>query len=213
MIICIIGIDGAGKTTLAHNLVEALQSQGHEAVYLYGRTIPIISRFLMFLGRVSILHRYDPWEDYPRYNAYKKQTMSNRLLRFVYTIAIFMDYLSQIWIKLLLHFGRNRTVVLDRYIYDTVISDLAVHLNYTNAQTKKTIDRGLQVLPKPKFSFLVDLPEEVAFSRKDDMPHIEYLIERRGWYLDLESRAEMIKINGEHSQELLQQEVLSIINV
>jgi dTMP kinase len=210
-LICLTGIDGAGKTTLARNLVGALRSQGQSATYVYGRTYPVISRLLMALGRATLLRQHDQWQAYQSYNADKKQTMRNPLLAFVYTTAILVDYYAQIWLKLLPHLFSRRIVVLDRYVYDTVISDLTVHLNYSPAQTEQAIERGLRWLPTPMLTALIDLSEEVAFSRKDDVPHIEYLQERRSWYLQLESRPEVKKVNGENPQEAVLQTVLSQI--
>lgn len=210
-LICLTGIDGAGKTTLARNLVGALRSRGQSATYVYGRTYPVISRLLMALGRATLLRKHDQWQAYQSYNADKKQRMGNPLLAIVYTVAILVDYYAQIWLKLLPHLFSRRVVILDRYVYDTIISDLTVHLNYSPAQTEKAIERGLRWLPTPMLTALIDLSEEVAFSRKDDVPHIEYLQERRRWYLQLESRPEVKKVNGEEPAKTVLQTVLSQI--
>jgi thymidylate kinase len=211
-LICITGIDGAGKTTLARNLVDALNGRGQPAVYLYGRTYPIISRLLMALGRAVFLRGKSFQEDYPTYNADKKHKMRNPLLRWLYTISILGDYYLQIWLKLLPYVFSNRIVVLDRYVYDTVISDLTVHLNYTAQETDKAIKRGLWFVPTPVLTALIDLPEEVAFSRKDDVPHIEYLQERRSWYLRLEARPEVQKFDGTNAASLVLQNISSEVN-
>jgi dTMP kinase len=195
-LVCIVGIDGTGKTTLARNVAQALQREGVPAVYIYGRTYPVISRLLMTLGRKAFLRANDQWQDYRGYNTSKKQTMRNPLLAWVYTAAILLDYYVQIWLKLLPHLASQRVVVSDRYLYDTVISDLAVHLNYSAQQTDRAIRWGLRFLPKPARTFLIDLPEELAFARKDDVPHIDYLRERRGWYLRLKQRPETSLLDG-----------------
>ena len=61
-------------------------------------------------------------------------------------------------------------------------------------------DRG-RILPQVEVIFdltiLIDLPEEVAFSRKADMPHVDYLRERRPWYLQLRKRPEVEQFDGE----------------
>ncbi len=210
-LICLTGIDGAGKTTLARNLVETLRTQGKSAIYVYGRTYPVVSRLLMALGRATLLRQHDQWQAYQSYNADKKETMRNPLLAMIYTAAILLDYYAQIWWKLLPHLFSGRIIVLDRYVYDTVISDLTVHLNYSVAETERAIERGLRWLPTPMLTALIDLSEEVAFSRKDDVPHIEYLQERRSCYLQLESRPEVKKVNGESPPNTVLQAVLSQI--
>ena len=165
-LVCITGIDGTGKSTLARNTAEALRSQGVSAAYIYGRTYPVLSRALMALGRMTLLRKQDMRQDYAGYNTSKKQTMRNPWLARTYTTAILLDYYIQIWLKLLPHLLADRIVVSDRYVYDTVISDLAVHLNYSPAQADRAIQRGLRFVPRPALTVLIDVPEEVAFARK-----------------------------------------------
>lgn len=208
-LITITGIDGTGKTTLARNTAVALHAQGIPAVYVYGRTYPVISRVLMFLGRKTMLRSKDQWQDYEGYSADKKQKMRNPVLALVYTVAILIDYYVQIWLKLLPHLGSRRVVVSDRYLYDTVISDLAVHLNYSEVQTDSAIRLGLALLPKPALTVLIDVPEEVAFARKDDVPHIDYLRERRAWYLRLSRRPRVRCFDGQTAPEQL---VIDLVN-
>jgi dTMP kinase len=196
-LVCITGIDGTGKTTLARNTAAALNSAGNRAVYVYGRTTPIISRLLMALGRATLLRKNDLWGDYPSYNASKKKAMRSPILAGLYTAAILLDYYVQVWLKLLPYLWSDHIVVADRYLYDTVISDLAVHLNYTAAQTTRALRMGLSLLPRPLLTVLIDVPPEIAFARKDDVPHIEYLQERREWYLTLPARPEVEVFDGQ----------------
>jgi dTMP kinase len=207
-IVCITGIDGAGKTTLAHELVSLLNKVGKPSIYVYGRIYPLVSRIIMTLGRAIWLHDQDQWRNYENYSNKKNDTMRNRLLKWIYTSAILVDFYPQIWLKLILHYYKGRIIVLDRYIYDTVISDLSAHLNYSTRETEKAIHVGLQILPTPDVTFLVDLPEEVAYRRKNDVPHIDYLKERRKWYQQILSRPEVLKINGESPIEEIVEDML-----
>ncbi len=202
-LICITGIDGAGKTTLAKNMVKTLNQEGKPAVYIYGRTIPVVSRFLMALGRATLLRNEDIWDDYEAYSASKKQTMRNKWLAYIYTVAVYIDYYPQIWWKLFPHLFSRRYVVCDRYIYDTVISDLAVHLSYSRSQAALAIERGLRFLPTPTATVLIELAEDIAFARKDDMPHVAYLVDRRRWYSHLTSRPEVKQLDGNNEPETL----------
>jgi len=211
-IVCITGVDGAGKTTLAHELVFSLKTEGKSSIYLYGRIYPMVSRILMVLGRSIWLNGRDQWCNYESYSIKKNETMRNRLLKWMYTSAILVDFYPQIWLKLILHYYKGRIIVLDRYIYDTVISDLSAHLNYSMRETVKAIHLGLLILPTPDMTFLVDLPEEVAYSRKNDVPHIDYLKERRRSYQQIVSRPEVIKINGESPIEEIIEDMLESMN-
>jgi thymidylate kinase len=210
-LICLTGIDGSGKTTLARNTVAALQAQGQPAIYWYGRVYPFLSRMLMRLGQVSLLRKQDFWQDYRSYSASKKQVMRNPLLVWIYTTAVMLDYSIQISFRRLAFAFYPGFIVVDRYIYDTVINELAVHLSYTPQQAERAIDQAFRVFPKPRLTFLVDLPEEVAFARKTDIPHLDYLAERRRYYRLLEKRPEIERLNGELPPDVLLGTVVSRI--
>ena len=171
----------------------------------------MLSRLLMALARATVLRKQDLWQDYPAYAASKKQVSRRRALAWPFSASIWLDYMVQIWVKLLFHLPSRGIVVLDRYVYDTVISDLAVHLDYSSDQSMRAIERGLRFLPKPVLTILLDLPEEVAFARKSDMPHVDYLRERRGRYLKLGARAEVEKIDANCSPQDLLEAVLNRI--
>jgi dTMP kinase len=53
-----------------------------------------------------------------------------------------------------------------------------------------------KVIPSPDIVFLIDVPEEIAFSRKDDVPDINYLRERRSTYLKVANWCNMIVVDG-----------------
>ena len=211
-IVCITGIDGAGKTTLAHELVSSLKKEGKHSIYLYGRIYPLISRLFMALGRAVWLYDQDQWRNYESYSNKKNKTMRNRLLKWMYTSAILVDFYPQIWLKFILNYSKGCIIVLDRYIYDTVISDLSAHLNYSMCETENAIRWGLQILPTPDVTFLLDLPEELAYKRKDDVPHIDYLKERKSWYQQIVSRPEVQKINGEAPIGEIVEDMLDCMN-
>jgi thymidylate kinase len=195
-LICITGIDGAGKSTLAKNLVSNLKEDGRKACYVYGRTVPLLSRALMYFGRLLLIRKQSPWNDYSLYSTKKKSVMKNPLLRFFYTLSIWSDYYVQIWLKLFPRLFGNQVVIVDRYVYDTIISDLTVHLGYTEEDTLRIIESSMRFLPRPGLALLVDLSEELAFSRKTDIPDVDYLRERRPFYQALVTRPEVHVIDG-----------------
>lgn len=207
-LVCFTGIDGAGKTTLAHNTVNALREQGETVTYVYGRIVPMISRLAMAVGRTVLLRKHNQWHEYEAYTVDKKQTLRHPIFAWGHTATILIDYYIQIWLKLLPHLLSPHIVIVDRYIYDTIISDLAVHLGYSLAEAEKAIHTALRLLPNPSLVILLDLSEKVAFSRKTDMPHINYLRERRPYYLHLKTHSEVELLNGELSQETLLQATL-----
>ena len=68
--------------------------------------------------------------------------------------------------------------------------------NYSEEDVKKSLDKILSLFPTPNITFLVDLPEEIAYQRKDDVPSIGYLRDRRETYLHMGKECKMIILDG-----------------
>jgi dTMP kinase len=194
--ICIIGIDGSGKTTQAKKLQENLSNLGFDCRYVYGRIIPIFPRPFMFLGRKIFLRNSNIYTDFDQYSVKKKRVFSNTLLSALYQNFLLADYLIQVIIKIQLPLILGKTLVSDRYVYDTIITDLSIDLDYSDEKIKSMISNLLKLIPVPDVSFLIDVPEEVAFNRKNDVPDIAYLKERRSNYLKVGKWFNMIVIDG-----------------
>jgi thymidylate kinase len=182
ILVCILGIDGAGKTTLAQALVKRLAEHDRRAVYHYGRIVPFFSRALMALGRRVFLRRQNFWRDYSGYRAQKQQRMKNPLLRTLFAASVWTDLLIQSWWMRLKMGRRFDIMVLDRYVYDTLINEMAVHFASTPEAFLRQTRAALALVPKPDLLFYIRVPVETAFSRKDDIPDPSFLEERRNYY-------------------------------
>ena len=208
LFICFTGIDGSGKTTLARALVSTMEQRGIKAIYVYNRYIPIVLRPVMFIGDFLFLRDKDFFRDYSDYsNTKRNTTKKHTILAKLYQHLLLFDYFIQILfkIKLPLLFGKN--IVCDRYIYDTIVTDLTVDFNYSKEEVKNSLNKILSLFPTPGVTFLVDLPEEMAYQRKNDIPSIEYLKERRKMYLYVGKECNMVILDGTKKLEELQCEI------
>lgn len=194
--ICIIGIDGSGKTTQAKKLQMNLQNQGVQCKYVYGRIIPLFPRPFMFLGRKIFLKDSNIYTDFNNYSSKKKEVFKNKFLSKTYQNFIIFDYLVQVFVKIKIPLLFGFTLVSDRYAYDTIITDLSVDLNYSDEVLRNMLINLFKVIPAPDIVFLIDVPEEIAFGRKDDVPDINYLRERRNTYLKVANWCNLIIIDG-----------------
>ena len=207
-LICFTGIDGSGKTTLAKYLVEMMAQEGIKYTYVYGRLEPFLLKPFILIGRKIFLRRNDMFKDYRGYSTKKQETIQHHPFLFgFYRYLLLFDYFLQIFFRVKLPYLLGRKIVCDRYVYDTVITDLAVDMNLSKYEIKKMIDRFFHIAPKPDLTFLIDLPEEIAFQRKDDTPSIEYLKERRRFYLDVGKEEEMIILNGSKNVDELKRDI------
>lgn len=196
-LICFTGIDGTGKTTLSKELVELLNKRGFECRYVYGKLIPFILKPFITLGNWIFLRGRTASKDYSDYSQNKHNKIKKySFLSSIYQKILLFDYVLQISfkVKLPLMFGKN--IVCDRYIYDTIVTDLAVDMSYSRERISDLLNHLLRFFPKPDIAFLIDVKEEIAYHRKDDTPSLNYLKERRGIYLDIGKEYDMVVLDG-----------------
>ena len=207
-LICFTGLDGTGKTTLSKELVELLNRKGVKCKYVYARLSPFVLKPFISIGRLIYHLRKNLSENYSEYSNTKRRTIEKHsFLSSVYQQILLFDYIVQIFfkVKLPLIFGKN--IVCDRYIYDTVITDLSVDMNYSKDRVITLLNNLLHFFPEPDITFLIDVPEEIAYQRKNDIPSVNYLKERREMYLNIGKEYRMVILDGTKKLEGLQCEI------
>jgi len=198
MLICFTGIDGSGKSTHARMLTKYLEKEGHRCRYVWIRWIPVVLKPLVFLIKIILFRNPNVSDnkDYGNYKAAKRGYFKRSFLASLWQNMVLFDYYLQIFVKIRIPLALNNIVVCDRYVYDTLV-DFAVDSGYTSKQVKKTLGmRILSIFPKGSPVFLLDVPEEVAFSRKDDIPSLAYLTDRRIFYLVLAKELDMAVLDN-----------------
>ncbi len=202
MLICFIGIDGSGKSTLAKILINQMMAHNIKMEYTWCKFESSLFKLLIAVKNLLFIREGDWKKNYEKSRAVKSNLFEKRLISALYEWFVFFDYRVQIIRKVTipLIFGKN--IVCDRYIYDTVV-DVAIDLNYSDEKLKKRIERLLDFSPKPNLVFWVDLPEDVALSRKKDVPSINFLQEKRDLYKKIGTEFDVIVLDGTKSlQEL-----------
>lgn len=207
ILVCFVGIDGSGKTTLARGLVETMRRRGIKYYYVYGRLRPFLARPVYLAGRALLLRSVDMAEDYAGYSRIKRSLFRNRLISIPYGCLLLFDCFLQVMLKVKLPLLLGRNVVCDRYIHDTVVTDLAVDMSFSQETVTRILRIGLAVCPTPDIAFLVDVGEEVAFGRKIDVPAIKYLRERRTVYLTVAEEFGMTLLDSSKKLAELESEV------
>jgi len=183
-LICFIGIDGSGKTTQAKVLCESLARTGIKTRYVWTRFEPKLIKPLVAMAKGLFFRGKDVFRDYADYVNTKRNLSKNTILLTTYQYLLLLDYSLQIFQKVKVPLMRGEVIVCDRYIHDTV-ADLAVDYGYSDEETQKTLRSYLRLFPNPDLVFLLDLPEELAYQRKSDVPSIDYLTQRRKIYLNM----------------------------
>lgn len=207
VLVCFTGIDGAGKTSLAKAVVDDLRGQGYDADYLYLRYSPLLLRPVIALSGRTLLRKQDFSRNYSDYSRVKHGfAHEHSLLSSLYQVALLSDYLLQVLVKLYVPLRRGRNIICDRYVFDTVATDLSVDFGLSGPQMLAYLRGLFKVFPRPDLCFFVDIPEEEAFRRKSDIPSVEYLRDRK-WAYQLISRSEdMVVLDGLEPLEVLRAE-------
>jgi len=199
----ITGIDGSGKTTLAKLLTKSLNKNGFAYRYVYCGFLPVLWRPFMDLGNLLLLRKKDRFKDYTGYVNKKKELLKKHpLWAKMYRDITILDCIPQIFFKVKLPLSHGIDIVCDRYFYDTIIN-MAPNLSYGKDEICRIIAKWTSLFPKPDQIFLLDVPEKVAYSRKNDIPNIEYLRERRYLYLHMAQSLNAIILDGTKSLEYL----------
>jgi dTMP kinase len=197
-LIVLTGIDGSGKTTQAHLLVDSLSHYGINVSYVWGRWEPFFLRPLIKRWRnrtAGIKKRKET--DINAIKERKKAILNNTFLRWLWLMSFFIDYGLQIFLKVRIRLFKGKLIVSDRIFYDSVI-DQAINLG----KRKDRLLNGLEsfwfkiIFPEPSLVIYIDCPGDIAYKRKNDAPDIEYLEDRRRLYLQLADRYDWTTLDG-----------------
>lgn len=210
-LINIIGIDGAGKTTLARQLAMALQQDDQSIRYKYCQYFPKLLYPLKLLAKVTLMRGTDHFEDYDHYNQTRKHAGKRYpIMANLYACVWMVDYLAQVFINVTPDLLSGKKLIIDRYIHDVAIN-LSLTTNNDVNYAKKLISGFFRFAPEPDLTLIIDLPEEVAYARKNDIQAISYLSERRERYLSLADGDSIQIIDGDQPPELVLQTALNTI--
>lgn len=182
-ILYILGTDGAGKTTLAKRLAEELKPQG--GVYLYCQVTPLLLGPFRWLGARLFMRKTDQFKDYDAYRERKRELgRKRRRLARLYALAWYLDFLLQAWPRITWARWRARPVVMDRYYLDMVVNQGVLQDNDADGMRRdaRLLER---FLPRATQHLFLDVSEETAFARKDDIQSVTYLRERKDRYRQL----------------------------
>ncbi len=212
LLICFTGIDGSGKTTLSKYLGEYLNTINLPNNYLWwfeAENSSIFRKFLRFVAFGNERHKKN--------NSIKQREhiKKNFFLSNISQILILFDYFSQSILKVRIPIFFGKTVICDRYIYDVIVS-FAVQFNYSEKNFEKKLNTIIAIFPVPDLVFLLDVPEKISFSRKDDVFDPKHLSKPRNVYSRIRNECryqnmlntELAIIDGTRDLDDLKQEVI-----
>jgi thymidylate kinase len=208
--ICFVGTDGSGKSTLASNIYERLLLDKKTKVRkIYGRHQPLLTRFVVALGRRLFMNdRNMMYSDYDKY-LNRKRIIYQKAAKFVqlYVSLLLIEYYAQMLFKVVMPYKLGYSIISDRYVYDTLVNDLAVERGLSFEDVTRILSKFWTFIPRPDITFFIHVPEEVALQRKKDIPSLSYLRIRNKFYNYLANEERFIILNGESDLFQLESQV------
>jgi thymidylate kinase len=196
-IIVLMGADGSGKSTLANALQAEMAKRGEKAVVRWATLRPILLRPFILAAKYMMVRKHDKFADYGKHISAKKHGMRKAaLLHPVYFAVMFLDYLPQVFVKVVWPKWMGKTVICDRYYHDLML-DYAITVSASPDRMLSLVRFCEKVLPIPDLHYYVTVPVEVALARKDDVPAKDYLVERRKYYDDMAGKMGLPILDGE----------------
>lgn len=207
-LICIIGTDGSGKTTLISAVVEELSVRGFSVGGVWFGAIG----YLMVPVR-KVLKRF--WKQKTHHNSklgvtktpskntsgygseIKRKNAAAKKYAWaipIYVNIAWLDYRIQV-AKKFFNTRNCEIVVADRYIFDVAIN-IGLTVGWTPDEVVRFAQAKLRYLPLPQLRVFLRVTPEVSLSRKDDIPDIDYLRLRLSYYEAIADAFDFIHRDG-----------------
>lgn len=161
ILLCFMGIDGSGKTTLSKHLYKELKTKQYDVSYTWW--LESENSFIRSLIRKMGKGKYS--DNKTPINQSNKPT--SKLLRIVYLLIVIIDYLRFGILKAgyLAFFTKGKILIYDRYYFD-VLCALAREFNISDTWRDILLRLFGMFLPKPDLLIFIEIPLEIAFDRK-----------------------------------------------
>jgi len=179
-IICFEGIDGSGKGVQ----IDLLKERDIKATYTWLRWSPFILKPVYLLFGITdrkesnTVSENDTQLTGSRKSKFKNIIFKNRFICNIWYYISLFDYF--LFTKLKIFFSKKRDIpmmIFDRYFFDFVI-DQGINFHWSSEKIISEIKKLNKIFKMPNLTFLMQLPPEIAFKRKNDISCMEYLTKR-----------------------------------
>ena len=190
--IALIGIDGAGKTTLADRLGSRLRASGQRSTHVWSRYRNYLSKPLLALARLTGhnrkitiggvrigIHDFENWLARP------------------FLLLQRIDLLIDAWCRIR-PAARGGLIVMDRCVLDQIV-DVAVETGLIDEIVEKVAPRLYELLPQPAKVVLIDREPLLIGRHRFDALMDPKLLRRRAAYLALAARLGLPIIHNDDS--------------
>ena len=209
-LICLIGPDGAGKTTQAMLLIKKLKEIGYKYEYKWIRFLHFISLPVLALARLMGLTEIQTLPDGKKigYHYFYK----SKLISTLYPLTLFLDMLLAIIFKIYIPIKiQKKRFVCDRFIYDTLV-DLMIDLKNPEFINSKVAKIFLKLIPRDCLTILLIAPYEKIKERRIDLKFDKSLRKRVEMYMKLKKKfPQIIVVDASLDIKSVHKEIWNIV--
>lgn len=164
--ICIIGVDGTGKTTQAKLLLHKLNQGNYRAEYRWVRFHHLFSLPLLIIARFLKLSEVQKIDENNKigYHYFER----NKIISFLYPYFLYLDTIIDVFFKIYIPVFSGKLLVCDRFIYDTLVDVMVSTKNY-NFLNSKLCAMYVNLIPKNAIVLMLDTEESILRNRRVDV--------------------------------------------
>jgi thymidylate kinase len=206
------GLDGSGKSTSISYAYEQLKKRGYDAeIVRAAYVIKYMSAPVKLCKGLLMRKQSSPFSG--DYRAYLEKMRGQARRRGVYAAFSFLtacEFKLQILLNIRLKRMMGKTLLIDRYVYDNVVT-CAANLGLGEDYMRKTMEGKWRNAPKPDGIIYIKTPVEVCCSRKDDIPDPLYLEIREPLYDEIASLYHAVTVRGDQDRQRMFDQVMNAV--
>ncbi len=166
-IICFLGVDGSGKSTLSNYLFnEIKKSYNVSYTWWLEAENSIIRKLIRKIGNT-------PNSSLKVHNSNKElnnnDNLKSKLFKKVYPKIVLLDYIifgiKKTWIPYIS--AKNKILIFDRYYYDVILA-LSEEFDFSKKSKLNLYKLFKRLFPDPDIIFVIEVPPEITYLRKED---------------------------------------------
>lgn len=204
-LICIVGPDGAGKSTQAEMLMEELAERGHDCEYRWLGFNHYFSLPLLAFARVIGLSEIETLDSGRKigYHYFER----SKIIMHLYPLLLLVDTLLAYLFKVALPRKLSgKTIICDRFIYDTIVN---IMLSTDQPSFPSTFIGRLfsWLIPDDTEAYVLTADEETLRRRRDDVEADDSLQAKIQYYSIIADQMNLPVINATKSPESIHEEI------
>ena len=212
--ISFMGLDGSGKSTSIDYTYEQLKKRGYKVEIVRAAYVIVVMRGIIKLRKKILMKKEsDPFSgDYKAYlESMRKQAQKGGVYK-IFSALTTLEFKLQIFFRIRMKRFFGTTLLVDRYIYDNIVT-YAANLGLGEEYMEKTMDGKWKHAPRPDLIIYIKTPVEVCCSRKDDIPDPLYLEIRKPLYEKVADMYDATVIAGDQDKQKMLDEVMDAVNL